>query len=150
MIVLGTCLLKLPLASHTPISWLTAGFTATSAVTVTGLSVVDTANFTRFGHWVIMGLIQFGGLGFMTFAILVLKSVQGKMSMRSTDLAKDALGQHNASQLVNTAKSVIAIALISELMGRCYYFWRYRARGRTGRLKRCFYQFLPLIMQALL
>ena len=138
MIVLGTCLLKLPLASHTPISWLTAGFTATSAVTVTGLSVVDTANFTRFGHWVIMGLIQFGGLGFMTFAILVLKSVQGKMGMRSTDLAKDALGQHNASQLVNTAKSVIAIALISELMGAMLLFLALSGKGADGAFEALF------------
>ena len=138
MIVIGTCLLKLPLASHTPISWLTASFTATSAVTVTGLSVVDTANFTRFGHWVIMGLIQFGGLGFMTFAILVLKSVQGKMGMRSTDLAKDALGQSNASQLVNTAKSVIAIALISELMGAMLLFLALSSKGADGAFEALF------------
>ena len=65
LIVLGTSLLALPIASHQPISLLQAAFTATSAVTVTGLTVVDTANYTLFGHMVIIGLVQFGGLGFM-------------------------------------------------------------------------------------
>ncbi len=117
MITIGACLLKLPAATHEPISWLSAAFTATSAVTVTGLNVLDTAIFTRFGHIVIMALIQFGGLGFMTFAVLVLKSVQGKMGMGSAAIAREALTQNNVSQLTGTAKSVILIAIISELLG---------------------------------
>ena len=47
LIVLGTSLLALPIASHQPISLLQAAFTATSAVTVTGLTVVDTAKPER-------------------------------------------------------------------------------------------------------
>ena len=51
LIGLGACLLKLPLATEAPISWLEAAFTATSAVTVTGLAVVDTGSeFTLFGQ----------------------------------------------------------------------------------------------------
>ena len=51
-----------------PISWIDALFTATSATCVTGLSVVDTGTFfSRFGQNVILGLIQVGGLGIMTF-----------------------------------------------------------------------------------
>ena len=81
LIAIGTGLLSLPVATHQPISVLSAAFTATSAVTVTGLNVVDTGNYTTFGQMVIIALIQFGGLGFMTFAILVLTSLQGKMGL---------------------------------------------------------------------
>jgi trk system potassium uptake protein TrkH len=117
LIVLGTSLLALPIASHQPISLLQAAFTATSAVTVTGLTVVDTANYTLFGHMVIIGLVQFGGLGFMTFAILVLTTLQGKMGMSGALTAQEAMGGTSLSQVVHTAKAVIKIALSIELVG---------------------------------
>lgn len=63
----GTGLLMLPAATSTPggISLLSALFTATSAISVTGLEVISTgSDFTFFGQAVILGLIQAGGLGF--------------------------------------------------------------------------------------
>lgn len=116
LIVIGTILLSLPIASHQPISVLAAAFTATSAVTVTGLNVVDTANYTTFGQMVIAGLIQFGGLGFMTFAILVLTSLQGRMGLLSSTTAQDALGS-TTNELASTAQSVLKIAFITEFLG---------------------------------
>ena len=71
LILIGSLLLMLPIAHHGEISWLDAIFTATSAVTITGLSVVNVGEaYTVFGQIVIMFLLQCGGLGFMTFAIL--------------------------------------------------------------------------------
>ncbi|MFW2176679.1 MULTISPECIES: TrkH family potassium uptake protein [unclassified Moraxella] len=116
LIAIGTVLLSLPIASFKPISVLQAGFTATSAVTVTGLNVVDTANYTTFGQMVIIALIQFGGLGFMTFAILVLTSLQGKMGLSGSMTAQEALGT-SGSEITSTAKSVIKIAFITEFLG---------------------------------
>lgn len=56
--VLGALLLKLPAASHQPVSWLQALFTAVSASTVTGLVVVDTGTqFTLLGHWILLALM---------------------------------------------------------------------------------------------
>ena len=76
LIVLGALLLKLPIATHSPISWLQAMFTATSAVTVTGLSVVDVGSqFTLFGQWVLLLLIEAGGIGIMTFAAATLLAI---------------------------------------------------------------------------
>src|SRR4030042_198892 len=74
LIVLGWVLLALPIAhAQEPVSALDAFFTATSAVCVTGLSVVDTGtDFSRFGQVVILTLIQLGGLGIMTFAAIAL------------------------------------------------------------------------------
>ncbi|MCC2096705.1 MAG: Ktr system potassium transporter B, partial [Hyphomicrobiales bacterium] len=72
-ITLGAATLKLPWAATAPISWSDAIFTATSAVTVTGLVVFDPgAQLTWFGQCVVMLLIQLGGLGLMTFAVLIL------------------------------------------------------------------------------
>ncbi len=69
--LLGALLLSLPGMHRGPLSFLEALFTSTSAVCVTGLTVVDTATaFTRAGQIVILLLIQIGGLGIMTFATL--------------------------------------------------------------------------------
>ncbi|MBK8268564.1 MAG: hypothetical protein IPK83_09805 [Planctomycetes bacterium] len=72
LIFVGTILLWLPMShARTGVSLLDAFFTSTSAVCVTGLTVVDTEkDFSRFGQVVIMVLIQLGGLGIMTFAAL--------------------------------------------------------------------------------
>lgn len=85
-IAVGTALLMLPFAKEGPggAGLLEALFTATSAVCVTGLTVVDTAsNWTAFGHIVIIVLIQVGGLGIMVFASLVGLVLARKMSLRS-------------------------------------------------------------------
>lgn len=79
-IIIGAVLLMLPISTTKPLSWIDALFTAASATTVTGLAVVDTGTqFTVFGQTVIMGLIQIGGLGFMTFAVLIVM-ILGKKS----------------------------------------------------------------------
>ncbi|HSP22390.1 MAG TPA: Ktr system potassium transporter B, partial [Planococcus sp. (in: firmicutes)] len=73
LILIGTLLLKLPISTTEPISWTDAIFVATSATTVTGLSVFDPGTaLTAFGEAVLLVLIQFGGIGLMTFAIAVL------------------------------------------------------------------------------
>jgi trk system potassium uptake protein TrkH len=73
LILIGTILLNLPIASRSgeSVGLVNALFTATSAVCVTGLVVVDTlTHWTTFGHIVILVLIQIGGLGFMTLGTL--------------------------------------------------------------------------------
>lgn len=73
LIVVGALLLSLPISTHTEgsVPLLTGIFTATSAVCLTGLIVVDTATYwTPFGQAVIFALIQIGGLGIMTLATL--------------------------------------------------------------------------------
>ncbi len=73
-ILAGTLLLMLPIAREGPgaAPFMTALFTATSAVSVTGLAVVDTATYwTGFGRGVILALIQIGGFGIMSSATLL-------------------------------------------------------------------------------
>lgn len=84
VILLGTAVLMLPMArsgpGHAPL--LTALFTATSAVAVTGLAVVDTAVYwTGFGQAVIYLLFQLGGVGIMTSATLLVLLVSRRLSL---------------------------------------------------------------------
>lgn len=117
LIALGSSLLKLPLATHDPITVLDAAFTATSAVTVTGLAVVDTANYTRFGQVVIATLIQLGGLGFMTFAVLAFFSLQRRLNITGQKIAREALGGTSFTDIISTAKYVVSISFIIEAVG---------------------------------
>ncbi len=91
-IIAGAILLHGSFSSQSAkISWIDAFFTATSAVCVTGLTVVDTGNaFTQTGHIIILFLIQIGGLGIMTFSSLAFYLVNKKVSL--TD--RIAVGQN--------------------------------------------------------
>jgi potassium uptake TrkH family protein len=85
-ITVGTVLLEIPIASTDPGSAprLTALFTATSAITVTGLTPVDPATYwTPFGQGVILVLIQLGGLGIMTSASLFLLLASKRIGLRA-------------------------------------------------------------------
>lgn len=115
LIIIGTLLLKLPFATVDSISWLESLFTATSAVTVTGLVVVDTgATYSGFGLTVITLLIQAGGLGFMTFAVLAAISLGGQVGLRQQMLAKEAMQQTSLASIKKTAIAVVTLALIAE------------------------------------
>ena len=78
VILVGTLLLLLPIsaAGNASVGWSAAFFTATSAVCVTGLVVVDTPTaFSGFGQAVILLLIQSGGLGYMTISTVLAVAV---------------------------------------------------------------------------
>ena len=84
-IAVGTGLLMLPAATEGDggASLSEAIFTATSAICVTGLIVVDTPTYwSGFGEWVILGLIQLGGLGIMTLASLLTMLLARRMGLR--------------------------------------------------------------------
>lgn len=118
LIVAGAILLKLPIATTKPITWLTAFFTATSATDVTGLIVVNTATvFTLFGKIVILCLIQVGGLGIMTFAILILVIMGRKISFRQRLVIQDALNQSTSGGIVRLVKNVLYFTLSIEGIG---------------------------------
>lgn len=118
LIVLGTLLLKLPFSHHGELTWLNALFTATSAVTITGLSVVNVGEaYTVFGKIVIMGLLQCGGLGFMSFAILAAMSLSPKMGLKQQVMAQETIGQTSLTKVSMTIKSVFLYALFFECIG---------------------------------
>jgi trk system potassium uptake protein len=118
VIILGTLLLKAPNATHSGISFLDALFTSTSAVCVTGLIVVDTAtHFTRFGQWVLIFLMQIGGLGVMTFTTYFAYFFRGGMSYESQLMLNDMSNSKKLSDVFDTLKRVILLTLGVEVLG---------------------------------
>ncbi len=95
LILVGTLLLLLPravAAGKAPLDWSGALFTATSATCVTGLTVVDTAHhLSFFGQAVVLGLIQLGGLGIMTLALLVVLSLGAGGGTEAAELLDSTL-----------------------------------------------------------
>lgn len=116
LIFVGTLLLSLPISSTTSIDPFNAFFMATSAVTVTGLAVIDTAyDLSAFGKTVLVILVQLGGLGFVTFAILTSFALGKKLSLRQQALALEAFNQTSVSRIRHTALAVVKISLLIEL-----------------------------------
>ncbi|NPC94518.1 Ktr system potassium transporter B [Bacillus sp. WMMC1349] len=117
IIAVGACLLKLPIASTTYISWLDALFTATSATTVTGLVVIDTGvDYTVFGQTVIMCLIQVGGLGLMTFAVLIVMMIGKKIGLQQRILVQEAFNQTSLGGLVRLVKHLFIFTIVIEFV----------------------------------
>ncbi|MGB3455971.1 MAG: potassium transporter TrkG, partial [Litorimonas sp.] len=75
-VAVGSVLLWLPFSSVNGITLSDAAFTATSAITVTGLSVFDVGEeLTFFGEVVLLLLIQLGGVGLITLTVFVLSAL---------------------------------------------------------------------------
>ena len=107
-----------PLANRSGISLSDALFTSTSAVTVTGLVVVDTGSvFTIFGQVVIAALMQLGGLGLMTFAVLVLSALGIPLGMPQRIILREDLNQSSVYNLTTLVQAILRIAIIAEVIG---------------------------------
>lgn len=124
LVLLGAFLLKLPNATTTRLSSVDALFTATSAVCVTGLIVVDTATaFTTFGKVIILLLIQVGALGIMTFAGMFAFAVTGASSLKSRLAFRDVMSGKEISNIMSFVYRVVAVTFLFEAIGAiCIYF----------------------------
>lgn len=117
-IFIGAFLLKLPNATTRDLSFLDALFTATSAVCVTGLAVVDTAtHFTPFGQFLILVLIQIGALGIMTFATLLAYAFAGSSSLKSELALRDMINTEQVTNVIYFVYQVVLVTLFFEFLG---------------------------------
>jgi trk system potassium uptake protein TrkH len=130
LIAAGTILLWLPISSTSKgFSNVTdAFFTATSAVCVTGLVVVNTAQYwNTFGQIVILVLVQLGGFGIMTGATLVLLSLRGRIGLQQRLLTGQSFGQAGMGGVVGLLKRMALFVLITETFGALAFFIRFSA-----------------------
>ncbi|MHC4134952.1 MAG: TrkH family potassium uptake protein [Planctomycetota bacterium] len=117
-IVVGTGLLLLPGMASERVGLLEAFFTATSAVCVTGLVVVDTGtDFTASGQAVILGLIQLGGLGIMTFSVLALVLAGRRVRLDQETAVKESFTSVATMSLGRLLVTIIAVTLLLEAVG---------------------------------
>ena len=115
----GALLLALPI-SNTNGKWLNfpdAVFWAMNGVCGTGLVVSSTAlSFTGFGQAILLLLIQFGGLGFMTIATLVFIIIRKKITLKDRIAIQEALGQDEIKGIVRLVRNIIIMTLVIELV----------------------------------
>ncbi|MFZ5649229.1 MAG: TrkH family potassium uptake protein [Bacillota bacterium] len=119
VIALGAVLLTLPVftAPGKNTDFITAVFTSTSAVCVTGLVVVDTGtHWTLAGQVLIMLLIQVGGLGFMTMAMIFFMLMGKRIGLKNRLIMQESLNQMNVAGIVRLVKIIFLFTIVSELL----------------------------------
>lgn len=120
LVAAGTLLLLLPWASAGParLPLHAALFTATSAVCVTGLIVLDTpVDLTVFGQVVVLLLIQAGGLGYMTFSTLVGVALGRRITLQERQTLVEGLNAFGPGEVVRFARGVFKVTAIIEVTG---------------------------------
>ncbi|HRY72145.1 MAG TPA: potassium transporter TrkG [Spirochaetia bacterium] len=133
IILAGACLLMLPAAwrGPAPLRFIDALFTSTSAVCVTGLITVDTALYTRLGQSVIALLIQFGGLGIITFATIYVTLPRKRISLVNRGIIK----QYYIEEIEYNPKLIIKHILVStlaiETLGAALLYPRFRGEPQA-------------------
>ncbi|GAB4462613.1 MAG: potassium transporter TrkG [Anaerolineae bacterium] len=128
IILIGTILLTLPIATENRggLSWIEALFTATSATTVTGLTVVNTKNtFSLFGEIVILILIQVGGVGFITLSVVLFRLIGRRVSIYERSLLSQTLGVGASEGIVRLTLTVLFITLTIEFIGALILFMQW-------------------------
>ena len=120
VIFMGALLLMLPISTKGPggAPFLDALFTSTSAVCVTGLIVHDTATYwTEFGQFVIISLIQVGGMGVVTVAVAVAMVSGKKIGLRERSTMQDAISAPKVGGIVRFTGFILKGTFIVELTG---------------------------------
>ena len=135
LIVIGGVLLLLPISNNqggrTPLH--DAFFTATSAATVTGLTVVDTTTYwSDFGHGVIFTLMLVGGLGFTSLATFFLIMIGQRITLPERMLIRNTLGVDRLGGLVSVLRNIILIVIAIYAIGTAVIWWRLQETFSAG------------------
>lgn len=128
LIAVGTGLLLLPWMTTQPITLVDALFTSTSASAVTGLSVVTTGTtFTRLGQWVLLGLMQLGGLGFVVVTVLTLRLLGRQVSLMDRLAVSSSLGLASSRAILQvlgrTLVGMLAVEGVGALILAIHWRW---------------------------
>ncbi|UAL54866.1 TrkH family potassium uptake protein [Bacillus sp. CMF21] len=140
----GSALLMLPVSTHEPIRWIDALFIATSAMTVTGLAPVDPGStFTYTGQFIIAMLIQLGGLGIMSFGVLIYILLGRKIGIKERLVMQTALNQTSIGGVINLVKYLFYFSLSIEFIAMIFLSFRWIPE--YGWSKGLFYSFFHAI-----
>ena len=125
IVLVGAFLLMLPISSdnHTYQFFVDSLFTSASAVSTTGLIVVDTGTYySTFGELVILLLIQIGGLGYMLFFVVFSILLKEKLSINGKKYLREAISRIQGVDLIKFVKLTLIYAALIELIGALGYF----------------------------
>lgn len=125
LIFIGTILLCLPISAnnHAPTNFFDALFTAVSASCVTGLVVKDTAtHWSMFGQFIILIMIQIGGMGVITVALTIISITGKKIGMMERTTMQESVGAPRARGIIRLTSFIIKTSLIIEAIGTVLLF----------------------------
>lgn len=125
IILLGSVLLSLPccIRDGVTVRYIDALYTAASAVCVTGLVVVDTADtFTALGQFIIGALIQIGGLGVASVGAGVIVAIGGKVNLKGRNIVREAMNFSAGKGVRRFIRNVFATTLAFEVVGAALSF----------------------------
>ena len=123
LVLIGAFLLMLPSATTNGITFTNALFTATSAVCVTGLTVVDTAaDFNIVGQSIIIVLIQLGGIGILTFTSFFAFFFRSSSSFKEGLNTRDFIANDGLKDVFRAALNVVIFTLFVELLGAVFIY----------------------------
>lgn len=120
LILLGSVLLILPCSVRdcVPLSYMDSLYTATSAVCVTGLVIVDAGDtFTPLGQFFLAMLIQFGGLGVTTIGATIMLAMGKRIDLKGRNLIREAMNVDSGKGLIKLIHRIIIVTVIFETIG---------------------------------
>ena len=137
-ILIGGFLLSLPFSAADPtqpVPFQDAVFTSTTSVCVTGIITVDTgSSYSTLGHVIIMCLVQFGGLGFMTVATMLLMMLGRRITLRDRMVIQESLGGETGLRgLVRMVRRIILMTFTIEMAGALAFSLHFIPKYGWGR-----------------
>ncbi len=133
LILWGTAMLLIPKATNGHFSFVDAVFTSTSAVCVTGLSVIDVSDkFTGLGKQILLGLFQLGGLGLMTFTNFFALLFRGGLSLRNQLMISNIVELDEPSSLFSVLKRILFYTFFIEIVGAVFIYYSLNDGFYTG------------------
>jgi trk system potassium uptake protein TrkH len=130
----GTLLLRLPVShGDQDVGVLDALFTATSAVCVTGLAVLDTGTaYSGFGQFVILLLFQLGGLGLLTFGTLLALATGRRLGVGDRLRLNEQVSGSNVGGIVGLVRSIAIVVALAEVTGALLLYSRFASTEGVG------------------
>ncbi|WP_322494774.1 TrkH family potassium uptake protein [Chloroflexus sp.] len=140
LVVIGTGLLLLPISSTRPLTFMEALFTATSALSVTGLSVIaPVQDLSLVGQILLMLLIQIGGVGFMVVAVIIFRLLGRRISFTDRIALSDSLGLLSPEAIVMLTRRVLITVIAIETIGAALLYIHWRSDPRLSEGQALFY-----------
>lgn len=141
LVFVGAFLLQLPGITHGPrLSFMEALFTATSAVTVTGLTVITAStDLTRSGQIVLLFLVQVGGVGYLFALALALQLVRRRLGLMDRLALSGSLGLDKPKDILGLSRRVLVGILVLEGLGAVFLYLHWRMSGIVPQEDAAFY-----------
>lgn len=127
---LGFACLLLPFSTREDVSWIDNLFTAASAISTTGLATVDIGtSYTLFGQFIILALVQFGGIGYMTLSSYVIYRVTHHTLKHTDKVVNTSIPIPYGMRMRDLVNNVINFTLIFEALGSVAFFIAFHHAG---------------------